>query len=365
MITNYSNFKPPIFEKNDRVICRGKAMFSGHSIDFEGQTAIIVQVNKYATPNYRLFFDNAFSPFLTDFDNKIYKCVLNVSEPYLEKIITPTTKYPLTKFSKKLRNILEYIEYMNYNFHIEMDYIDVGKDKNNITYIPFNKMGRLEEGEDPYNNKFRENMSIGRFLKKLNPYTNAKNIERKANIYKAMYQNFIEKTSTFKMVQGMEVIDWYQEEKYFPGKGHLNNSCMRRHWGKLSLYNDPKRVAMLILLSPDNRLLGRALVWNVTDPNITYMDRVYTVFPDDEERFYLFSEENGWNNFRDNRELNMVIKYDHSIGDEYDNPYMDTFIYFVAKGKHGKNYLTTDVDDNYDIELTQTESERDDYDDDY
>jgi len=44
---------------------------------------------------------------------------------------------------------------------------------------------------------------------------------------------------------------------------------------------------------------------------------------------------------------------------------MDTFIYFVAKGKHGKNYLTTDVDDNYDIELTQTESERDDYDDDY
>jgi hypothetical protein len=375
MVQNYTDFKERgQLQLYDRVICHSKNQLYdatiGHNmlVDFEGQTGIIIQVYNHSIPKiFTIFFDNLFSPYLTSVDKKT-KCTASVFATDVEKVEIIASKYPLTQFSPNIKKILEFIDYMLYPYKLDINYIDVGEDPNYITYITNNRLARLNEGEDPFKSSLRDKMAVGKFLKKLNPYSDNVNVERKVNIYKAMYDNFIVGKNVFKMVQGNDVIEWYQEKRYFPGLGSLNKSCMRNHRTKLELYNDPSRVAMLILISPDDQLLGRALVWNVTEPNVTYMDRVYTVFPEHEELFYQIASENGWYNFRDNENEFLIIRYDHDIGDEYENPYMDTFKYFVRKGgKHGDLYLTSDELDygKYVVELEQTESEpEDDYGDD-
>lgn len=368
MVQDYTEFKEEEtqLKLHDRVICHG----NNTNINFEGQTGIITKVVLYGKIEvYTIFFDNLFSKNLNCMDSKS-KRYYNLYGKYVKKMKIPVSKQPLTRFSERIKKILEYIDYMSYPYRLDINYIDVGEGQNHITYLSNSRVARLKDGEDPYKSSLRDNMAIGKFLKKLNSYSDNVNIERKVNIYKAMYDNFISDKKTFKMVQGLDVIEWYQEKRYFHGSGPLNNSCMKNHFDKLLLYNDPSRVAMLILTSPDDKLLGRALVWNVTEPDITYMDRVYTVFPEDEAKFYIFADENGWYNYKDHikdneQALEMIIRYNYEIGDQYENPYMDTFKIFVNhRGKHGNYYLTS-VDDQGDyIELEETESESDEYYDD-
>jgi len=349
---------------NDRVICHGVL---GNNINLEGQTGIVTRVINYRIGLYTIFFDNMFSPHLTVEDNKV-KSSLSILRNYFEKVETPPSNNPLTIFSENIFKVLEFCEYMDYPYKLDINYIDISDDSNYVTYLPLNRLNKLN-GDDPFENKYREKLAIGKLLKKMNPYTDKINLDKKINIYKAMYDSIISDINKMLMVQGEDIQKWYQEKNYVVGFGTLNKSCMKNHYDKLSLYNDPSRVAMLIMVTPDNKLLGRALVWNVTEPNITYMDRVYTVYQEHEEKFYIFARENGWYNYRDDYDTSMIIRYNHDIGDEYQNPYMDTFKVFASY--ENSYYLTNDYPDCGDyIELEETNYERDDddydyYDDDY
>lgn len=377
MVQNFKEFEKDNTEikVNDRVICHGSVERKGYNgsvkIDLDGQTGIvtgIMRLSKFLF--YDVFLDNFTSPILIS--DKKTKSLLTLSQKDVEKIKVKESNYSLTIFSQDVKNILEYCDYMDYPFKLDINYIDISNNKNYITYLSIDRQKRLKPGENPFKTTLRNSMLVGKFLKKLNPYTDKVNLERKVNIYKAMWDTLISGQNTLKMVQGMDVIEWYQESKYFPGGGSLNKSCMRSHRDKLKLYNDPDRVALLILVNPLNQLLGRALVWNVSKPDITYMDRVYTVYPEHEERFYMLAEENGWTTYK-NPNFSMIIKYSDHIGDEYENPYMDTFKFFVIKGTHGRYYLTNaiseeeeDNESNY-ILLEEIEDHPEDeyYDDDY
>lgn len=359
------------FNLYDRVICRGsmsKIFTRQEIINFEGQTGIIINMRYYPTVTYcTIYFDNMFSSELIPYEEKTNR-LLTVLSSKLEKINVDKPKYPPSNFSIKVNSLLEYCDFMDCFHCLDIDFIDIDNNNSYITYLPREKVKKLKENESPWESRMREKMTIGKFLKKLNPFTIPTDLEKKANIYKAMYNHFISDTSKFIIVEGDNIVNWYQERKYKEGQGKLNKSCMRNHRDKLNLYTDTKRVSMLILIDEEKRLLGRALVWNVTYPDITYMDRVYTVYPEDENRFYNYAKENGWRTYDNNKDDLMIIKFNYHIGDEYENPYMDTFKYFIENnGTYGEEYLTNTYEEDasyVDLEETMGTEERE-IDDDY
>jgi hypothetical protein len=372
MIKKYENILLNVNELKlyDRVVCSGsmsRVFTRQRTFDLEGQTGIIISIREYTPVTYcTVYFDNMFSPELVQYEDKTNR-LLTVLSSKLEKINVDKSKYPASNFSVRIKSLLEYCDYMECPHCLDIDFIDVNDNNNSyITYLPREKVKKLKENESPWESRMREKMAIGKFLKKLNPFTIPIDLEKKVNIYKAMYNHFINDKSKFNIVKGDDVVKWYQEKKYKKGQGKLNKSCMGRHHDKLFLYTDVKRVAMLILVDEENELLGRALVWNITHPAITYMDRVYTVYPEDENRFYKYAKENGWKTYVNDKNDLMIIRFNHHIGDEFENPYMDTFKYFIEyNGIYGKEYLTNTYENDasyIELEETMGVGEADDYD---
>ena len=81
----------------------------------------------------------------------------------------------------------------------------------------------------------------------------------------------------FSVVEGKDILFWYNGDNYKRGQGSLSSSCMRysvcQHY--LQLYADhPNHIKMLCFIDPkDDLLLARGLVWH-TDQGVI-LDRIY------------------------------------------------------------------------------------------
>ena len=153
------------------------------------------------------------------------------------------------------------------------------------------------------------------------------------------YGALTDDTMKFEVVKGEEVKKWYLEDNYETTKGDLGGSCMRhdRCQTYFDIYiKNPDVVSLLICLGAKGTLIGRALIWNLSDSNYPsqLMDRIY--FRDErvKEKFISYAEDNDMV-YKPGRGLTNIVwrgerfkkspkvKLDEWEFDEY--PYMDTF----------------------------------------
>ena len=182
----------------------------------------------------------------------------------------------------------------------------------------------------------------------------SKDIEVFNNLYKSALSLV---KFDFKIVNGYDIIKYYHGNNYDGCSGSLGNSCMKYDNCQkfLHLYaENPNIVSMLVMTNPDNRVIGRALLWEFNDQKV--MDRIYT--NNDEELPYhfkkwasdnnfIYKHEQRWNNtlwFEDGGKRvykEFKIKLDNWKFDYY--PYMDTFKFFDRGTGFIYNYIPADV----------------------
>ena len=159
------------------------------------------------------------------------------------------------------------------------------------------------------------------------------------------------------IVKGEEIRYWYDCKNYKSYKGQLGSSCMASEdcTKFMDIYCENKDVVSMLILKQEGKLVGRALLWKLSNGNY-FMDRVYTALDADREVFYNYAIEKEYfykkgpeiykkKSIQNNRrEFAVAIK--HVDYDYY--PYLDTFKYLEKKGKGG---VLTIVPINYEYTL--------------
>jgi hypothetical protein len=177
---------------------------------------------------------------------------------------------------------------------------------------------KFENGEGVYNqerlknahddlrkkvfNSSRQEVRIGRAIRTiLNAkgvtFTDAE-IETFVNQFRSILSVMNDVFSRFEIVDGEDLLYWYKRANYeFQRMGNLGSSCQavgRRDW--LEIYIDnPDTVKLIILKSFDNpdKILGRALLWNLEDGR-KLMDYIYVSKDSDKGVFKEYARSKGY-----------------------------------------------------------------------
>ena len=179
----------------------------------------------------------------------------------------------------------------------------------------------------------------------------------------------------FKLVKGEDIRKYYLYTNYFGYdkdnktpfiKGTLWNSCMRHTQCQdyLDIYCKNSAVSLLILVTPEDKIVGRALIWKLNEKNDNniYMDREYTIYDADVKLFNNYAIKEGWiYEDYDGYMLNgteypkdLYVSLEKMYFDEY--PYMDTLKYL------GNKTLTSSSHSRHEFELNDTEGHWEGYD---
>lgn len=241
-----------------------------------------------------------------------------------------------------------------------------------------------ELGEGVYNNnklipyderikqvwsKSRQDLKIGRALRALLKSADIsfldKELEELVNQLKAEIGIMNDKFSFFDVVKGDDITYWYNFNKYYKQSGTLGSSCMKHGDSYyFDIYASNPDVCQLVILKSEkdtDKIVGRALLWKLTDGNY-FMDRIYTIKDSDVNLFREFCKNNGWyyKYYNNSSELVKAVGPDGEINDSlsgninikkgYYNgyPYMDTFKWFSpGSGKlsiHSGDYELENTD---------------------
>jgi hypothetical protein len=178
-------------------------------------------------------------------------------------------------------------------------------------------------------------------------------IEQFVNKYKSAYDAMNDIFRKFELVSGSDIAHWYSYSNYEEQKGTLGSSCMKAvNSSYFDIYvENPDKCSLLILKGEDeSKIKGRALIWKLDNPQVTFMDRVYTNNDSDIELFKQYAYMQGWyhktyqNSSSDNtlvgkegikREGDLVVNLKNANNGGYDRyPYLDTLKYFnTSSGK--------------------------------
>lgn len=149
--------------------------------------------------------------------------------------------------------------------------------------------------------KFAYMTSPGKFINKLNLGFSDKDVYDFLSIFLQESALLINEGLEFRVVKGDLIPFYYHEDQYAENKGNLGSSCMRYDNCEsfLKIYAKyPDKIKMLILVNTDNKIEGRAVVWNCldesTDKQITFMDRIYVTNHNYEFFFKYYAESKGW-----------------------------------------------------------------------
>jgi len=240
-----------------------------------------------------------------------------------------------------------------------------------LDFVEFLPDSKFKDGEDPWTQKGRITMKIGKLPTKLVPERyfhyyeiTSSQIEDFVNTYKSWFDK---SNLEFSIVEGEDIRKWYLEYNYFSPNhnqvGSLWNSCMRQSKKQpfLDMYCKNPNVKMLILTTNVNGkklLRARALLWDnvkVIQPseeipeNIKVMDRIYSVFDCDVITFKKWAEENGyipkWQQNSKSHQFfdikNQVTRIRCQINLDFTDlnyyPYLDTFPFFNERMKFLSN----------------------------
>ena len=154
--------------------------------------------------------------------------------------------------------------------------------KNDPTKISYLTTERIEviydsDTDDYWTSTKRFACKPGAFIGKILKGISTKEVENFANLYKA----FASKSNIeFKIVTGSDILKYYHQDSYFNQNGTLGNSCMKSNSCQeyFDIYTQNPMVSMVIMLAPNEKILGRALLWQIGEEKV--MDRIYTIQDD-------------------------------------------------------------------------------------
>jgi len=239
-----------------------------------------------------------------------------------------------------------------------MSYIDITDKNDYITYTPEKKIID-NTGNIPENlmwSSSRNEQKIGRFVSRF-IIDDPNKVEEFVNKFKSEIVA-LNNLDNFDIVNGDKISKFYHESSYSKGGGSLNKSCMRHDKCQdfFTFYNvNPDKVNLVVLYEDSKRkyILGRALLWNIDDPKIQLMDRIYTTKDSDQNLFIKLAKKRGWyykksqgfdtTSICDNKGNEVQFKAKIYLRKEKHRyfPYLDTF-YFYDKVN---GYLTNDVEE--------------------
>jgi len=257
-------------------------------------------------------YDNFHVSFLANFSNRLRKMdkwdnctILNrinitlCKDPKMDELIKKVENNELISFqaSSILNMVMDRTGIKCSIPFFTQAYFDISE-KCEITFLPLNKISRLEPGEDPFKSRFRQIMGVGKFIRLVQPGISERPLELFTNSFKANFDIVNGATDKLRLVSGEDVRYWYCEDQYVKGGGTLNSSCMkgREKAKEMQMFVDnPDEIQLLILTDDNSKLLGRALIWRLVVPKgNTYMDHVYTRYEKDREIFLMYAASNNW-----------------------------------------------------------------------
>lgn len=317
------------------------------------------------------------------FQEMLFESMINESIVYY----SPNFMNILKKISNKGNEIAkELINYQGQNSKQDVTFIDIDKQEGYLSFITMRNAVKLIEpiypsvvnGDGSFNveynqpiadalwraewgeghnkptgiySKSRNQIKVGKIVNKLLPGKfNDKQIEEFVNLFKSTIENSVEK---FVIVEGDDIAKWYNQENYKEKKGTLGSSCMRSMSSRtFNIYINNPEVCRLVILTEDEKILGRALVWKLSTVSGStlgtssapeyFLDRQYTINDSDVIKFRDYAVSQGWgyktnNNHHSfsgvtfngtNHRLNMTVQLKESEDGGYDYkryPYLDTF----------------------------------------
>jgi len=227
--------------------------------------------------------------FIFIISNELLNILYFIKHPISSELIK-LTNYTLKNLKKQTYIDISYDEYDKWYF------VNSSKLISELTKIddidkyqhPYDKMIDIIGKNNSIINKIKSKVKIGRLIKKLfgDKFPDSgsdDSIESFIDMYKRQFD--IE--GDFKLVEGDDIIKYYNLKKYYPSTNSnpLHNSCMSydKCSDYLKFYSiNPDKVKMLVLLD-DNKVKGRSLIWNIDEinekevKNTYFMDRVYYI----------------------------------------------------------------------------------------
>jgi hypothetical protein len=189
------------------------------------------------------------------------------------------------------------IEYALCKDILDNDFYIIGKNTLEKETDIENRIGLMEKYYTMWRNKMKIGRLVRSILKDIGVEANDKDIEAFVNEYKGNIDKLNNIEQFFELVSGEDIKYWYHVDNYLDEEGSLGGSCMRYDECQdyLSIYTDNKSVDLLILKSPNNdeKIIGRALIWTLTDGS-TFMDRVYVYRDFYDKIFKDYASKNGW-----------------------------------------------------------------------
>lgn len=244
-----------------------------------------------------------------------------------------------------------------YNSDVDKEYtlISIGKTDDTISYTDSYKLNsykgdiRKIKSTDDLWQKNRTDIKVGRFINKFFPNTFT---DRAIEDFVNKWKSSVTDDSRFEIFRGTDIKNAYRSNFYLftdDNSNPLMNSCMNDQLDLIDFYAYCPDCRVLVLISDEGYILGRALVW-VDHMNRTIMDRVYYVYDKDYYKFIRYAENNGWyykkrnisggSTFvKDGNEHHLLTKVRVPDVFKFKNegfPYMDTFYY--AQGEWALNY---------------------------
>jgi hypothetical protein len=238
-----------------------------------------------------------------------------------------------------------------------IDYISISNDDpSKISYAHSDKLAKIDP-EDYWKFKGRVNAKPAAAIKKFLKNVTEKDLDIFTCMYKAAVSN---KDYTMQIVSGEEIKKYYHYRSYndqFPGT--LHNSCMKHENCSefFDIYTqNPEVCTMLIMLDLNEKLLGRALLWDAIDMTTgvdrKVMDRIYAV--NDDKNIHYFKEwadDNGYLYKTEQKWQNCMFLESHGVSKQYKlsvkikkqsfvkYPYVDTFKFWDERNSTISNFL--------------------------
>jgi hypothetical protein len=240
-----------------------------------------------------------------------------------------------------------------------VNYISVSHDdKSKISYLTTDRIGALEP-DTYWTSNSRYKGKPGAFVSKLFKDIPAREVEKFSSLFRTQS---LMPVFTFKVVDADDIKKYYHYSTYVMDengdtRGSLGASCMKHDQCQklFKLYTkNTDQVKMLVMLDENEKLIGRALLWNLESNKI--MDRIYTKLDEDyafhfkkwaTKNDYLYKSEQNWNNTLFFENLNIKRKelyLEFNIGiNPRKYPYMDTFKFVNLESGRLYNYIPENV----------------------
>ena len=291
-----------------------------------------------------------------------------VLSPRFKKVLVAVNNIKHSNISKRLLEIEK----------SDISYIDFDEDGENVTFLASNRIDRLKKEGKPetefWTTKMRTPQKVGRFIKQVLPKFSDDSIQKFVLKYKTILKEIL-LGDRFDIVQGEDIVYWYNVNNYETEFGALGASCMSEpEAGEyLNCYrNNPEQCKMVILKSLEDpeRIKGRALLWKLNNPkDIIFMDRIYCNEDEDELLFTNYAKRQGWAYLntqkyagvdvvfpgKESKPTDIDVILDNTNFDLY--PYVDTLRYFYPDKKMMANY----EDEDFHLILTDTDGHYEGY----